>query len=101
MLKQFFVSCAISAFFIFPFATMVAFKGECKHIYVEVQSANVDSICLVLPHPMIPINHNWVQPKVGSHNSNHDEKNMAEGISLVCVKCHHETKQKIHYTHNE
>lgn len=77
----------------------LSFNSGCKHIYVAVEEDKVEYTCSITPHPMLPRNIDWALPKVGSHNSDHDEKNMAEGISLVCVKCFHQTRQKIHYKH--
>lgn len=102
MMKQFLISCAIAASFIFPFALIVAFKGECKHVFVAVEQPHVERRCHITAHPMLEnleIGRTWKEPIIGSHQSEHDEKDMAEGIAIVCVKCHLETKQKIHYNH--
>lgn len=78
----------------------LSFNSGCKHIYVETKRENIEWACFIIPHPMTP-NFDFVEPKIGSHNYDHDEKNMAEGMALVCVKCFHETRQKIHYKHRE
>jgi hypothetical protein len=101
MLKQFFISCAITAFLIFPFAAMVAFKGECQHVFVEIKKPVIQMHCHITEHPMMRRGVTGIGAAVGSHQQDHDKNNVGEGIAIVCVKCHVEGKQKIHYTHDE
>jgi hypothetical protein len=87
-------------------ATLISFGTDCKHIYVASQPAKVEWYCKIIGHSMLPGMDNiggmgYLQPEPGTHERDHDEKNVAEGIELVCVKCFHETRQEIHYRHKE
>lgn len=78
---------------------------KCKHIYVATYCDSVEWTCKIIGHPMMrrldPDLMGYQPPQQGEHSDNHDAKNMAEGIALVCVKCFHHTRQKIHYKHKE
>lgn len=78
--------------------------GLCKHIYVATYRDTVESSCHIQGDYAIGgygIGVPGIIHNVGVHSQNHDEKNIAEGIALVCVKCFHQTRQKIHYKHKE
>lgn len=82
--------------------------GVCKHIYVATHQDSVEYFCKINGHPMMQHldpdflgGMGYQGPVEGAHSAKHDEKNRAEGIALVCVKCFHQTRQKIHYKHKE
>lgn len=74
----------------------------CKHIYVSTHRDTVESSCNIQGDYAIGgygITVPGIVYNVGVHSQKHDEKNISEGINLVCVKCFHQTRQKIHYKH--
>jgi hypothetical protein len=88
----------ITAGVIFPFTS---FRSECKHIFVATESETVGQRCEIKRHNMIPRNWDYVEPEIGSHSRDHNDKNVGEGISIVCVKCFLQKRQTIHYTHEK
>lgn len=78
--------------------------GLCKHIYVATSPDTVEPSCHIQGDYAIggwAVTVPGIVYNIGSHSADHDAKNMAEGISIICVKCFHQTRQKIHYKHKE
>lgn len=70
-------------------------QPKCQHIYVAVLKDTVKTRCYITTFP----SGQHLPGVTYTHSFNHDDKGLSDGVDIICIRCHHLTRQKFKYEH--